>query len=185
MANKLWRYYGSGYSHFITTSCYQRKALLATVQSRDLLLEVVEQVRRRYYFAVVGYVIMPEHIHLLLTEPKRGNPLKVMQAIKQGFARRFLNRLRASEEPPPSDSRNTALDDGHIWQARFYDFVVFTEKKRVEKLRYMHRNPVKRRLVQEPQQWKWSSYRHYEFGERGIVLVNEEQEARLTVREIA
>ena len=62
---------------------------------------------------------------------------------------------------------STALDDGHIWQARFYDFVVFTEKKRVEKLRYMHRNPVKRGLVLEPQQWDWSSYRHYAGWERG------------------
>jgi putative transposase len=62
---------------------------------------------------------------------------------------------------------------------------VFTEKKRVEKLRYMHRNPVERRLVRQPQPWEWSSYRHHEFGKRGIVLVNEEQKARLTVREIA
>jgi putative transposase len=128
---------------------------------------------------------MPEHIHLLLTEPERGNPSKVMQAIKQGFARRILIKLRASNEPQPGNSRNTALDNGHIWQARFYDFVVFTEEKRVEKLRYMHNNPVKRGLVREPQQWKWSSCRHYEFGERGIALVNEERKARLTVREIA
>ncbi len=173
------------YSHFITTSCYQRKQLLATTQSRDLLLEVIEQVRRRYYFVVVGYVIMPEHIHLLLTEPERGNPSKVMQAVKQGFARRLLIKQRASNEARPGHSRNTALDDGHIWQARFYDFVVFTEEKRAEKLRYMHNNPVKRGLVREPQQWKWSSCRHYEFGERRIVLVNEERKAVLTVREIA
>jgi len=62
---------------------------------------------------------------------------------------------------------------------------VFTEKKRVEKLRYMHRNPVKRGLVLEPQQWPWSSYRHYADGERGVVLVNEPQKAELKVRKIA
>jgi putative transposase len=146
---------------------------------------VIEQVRRRYYFVVVGYVIMLEHIHLLLTEPKRGNPSKVMQAIKQGFARRLLIRLRAGNEPWGGNSRDTVLGDAHIWQARFYDFVVFTGKKRVEKVRYMHRNPVKRGLVQEPQQWQWSSCWHYEFGERGIVLVDEEQKATLTVGEIA
>lgn len=80
---------------------------------------------------------------------------------------------------------NTALDDGHIWQARFYDFVVFTEKKRAEKLRYMHHNPVKRGLVLEPRQWAWSSFRDYADGERGIVLVNEERKAEMRVREIA
>jgi putative transposase len=183
--NKLIRYYGAGYLHFITTSCYRRMPLLAGPRYRDLLLEVLEGVRRRYRFVVVGYVLMPEHVHLLLSEPERGNPSKVMQAIKQGFARRLLRGLRAACDLRQGILWNTALDDGHIWQARFYDFVVFTEKKRVEKLRYMHRNPVNRGLVLEPQQWPWSSYRHYADGERGAVLVNEERKAELKVRKSA
>ena len=60
-----------------------------------------------------------------------------------------------------------------FWQARFYDFNVWTTKKRVEKLRYMHRNPVKRRLVESPEQWRWSSYRFYLMEEVGSVRVNE------------
>jgi hypothetical protein len=60
-----------------------------------------------------------------------------------------------------------------FWQARFYDFNVWTTKKRVEKLRYMHRNPVKRGLVESPEQWRWSSSRFYQLGEPGIVRVNE------------
>jgi putative transposase len=124
----------AGYLHFITTSCCRRNPLLAKPQHRNLLLGVLEQVRRRYRFVVVGYVVMPEHIHLLLSEPERGNPSKVMQAIKQGFARRILRKLRACEDPRHGSLWDIALDNGHIWQARFYDFVVFTEKKRVEKL---------------------------------------------------
>ena len=185
MANKLHRYYGAGYLHFITTSCYRRLPLLDRGQNRDLLLEVVERVRRRYRFVVVGYVVMPEHMHLLLSEPERGDPSKVMQALKQGFARRLLRGLRAGADPRQGRLWETALDEGHIWQASFYDFVVFTEKKRVEKLRYMHRNPVKRGLVLEPQQWLWSSYRDYAEGERGMVLVNERQRAELTIGKIA
>jgi putative transposase len=190
VANKLRRYYGAGYLHFITTSCYRRLPLLERPQHRDLLLEVLERVRLRYQFVVVGYVIMPEHMHLLLSEPERGDPSKVMQAIKQGFARLLLRQRRAATHPPANDPQqgspwDTAIDRGHIWQARFYDFVVYTEKKRAEKLRYMHRNPVKRGLVPEPQHWDWSSYRHYADGERGIVLVNEERKAELKVRKIA
>ena len=60
----------------------------------------------------------------------------------------------------------------HVWQARFYDFNVWTKRKRIEKLRYIHRNPVKRGLVASPEQWKWSSFRTYMFGERGTVGVN-------------
>jgi putative transposase len=183
--NKLHRYFGTGYLHFITTSCYQRLALPGKPQNRDLLLEVLERVRRRYRFVVIGYVVMPEHIHLLVGEPEHGNPSKVMQAIKQGFARRLLPKLRAASDPRQSRLWDTALDDGHVWQARFYDFVVFMENNRVEKLRYMHRNPVKPGLVLEPQQWSWNSYRHYADGKRGVVLVNEEQKAELKLRQIA
>jgi putative transposase len=77
------------------------------------------------------------------------------------------------------------VERGHIWQRRFYDFVVFTERKRVEKLRYMHRNPVKRGLVQKPQQWRWSSFRHYAYDEGGVVLVNEPRKSKLIVRSMA
>jgi putative transposase len=185
MPNRLHRYYGAGYLHFITTSCYQRRPLLGSRLNRHLFLEVLEQVRRRYHFVVVGYVVMPEHVHLLLGEPERGNPSVVMQAIKQGFARRLLGKLRSQADLRQGHLWSAALEAGHIWQRRFYDFVVFSEKKRAEKLRYMHRNPVKRGLVLEPEQWVWSSFRHYASGELGPVLVNETQKAELQVREIA
>lgn len=90
MPTRLHRYYGAGYLHFLTTSCYQRSALLGTPWSRDLFLEVMEQVRRRYRFVVVGYVVMPEHVHLLFSEPERRDPSVVMKALKQSFARRVL-----------------------------------------------------------------------------------------------
>ena len=60
MPSRLRRYYGAGYSHFLTTSCYQRLPLLGSASNRDLFLHVLDQVRRRYRFAVVGYVVMPE-----------------------------------------------------------------------------------------------------------------------------
>jgi hypothetical protein len=103
---------------------------------------------------------------------------------KLGFARRLLRNMK-SRDSRQGDLWNSALEEGHIWQRRFYDFVVFTEHKRAEKLCYMHQNPVKRGLVLEPQQWAWSSFRHYEYGEPGAVLVNEPQRAELQVREIA
>ena len=181
MPNRLHRYYGSGYSHFITTSCSRRLPLLATPWSRDLFLTVLESVRRRYHFVVVGYVIMPEHVHLLISEPGRGNPSAVMKALKQGFARR-LHRTNHSHPVSPMQAR---VEFARIWQSRFYDFVVFSDKKRVEKLRYMHRNPVVRGLVLTPEQWNWSSYRHYALEQRGPVLVNEAQKAEMRVRGIA
>jgi putative transposase len=167
---------------FITTSCYQRRPLLSNPRDRDLFLRVLEQVRRRYQFVLVGYVVMPEHVHLLVSEPERANPSVVMQALKQGFARRLFRRWRARQNDRQACLWDAALSAGHIWQRRFYDFVVSTERKRVERLRYMHRNPVKRGLVLEPDQWRWGSYRHYACGEAGPVFVNEQKKAELKVR---
>lgn len=155
MPKHLHRFYGAGDLHFITFSCYQRQPLLASEVRRGLLLEILERVRRRYRMVVLGYVIMPEHVHLLVSEPQRKNLSVVIQALKLGF-------VRSLDGSPPK----------RFWQARFYDFNVWTENKRVEKLRYMHRNPVKRGLVEFPEQWHWSSYRFYRDGETGQVRIN-------------
>jgi putative transposase len=93
MPTGLKRFYGAGYLHFITSSCYQRQPLLNSAVRRDLFLQVLEQVRQDYRFVVVGYVIMPEHFHLLISEPDKGDPSVVMQVLKQNFAKRVLKRF--------------------------------------------------------------------------------------------
>jgi REP element-mobilizing transposase RayT len=99
MRRNLKRYYGAGDLHFITCSCYRRQPLLGTARQRDLLLTVLEQVRKRYQFVVAGYVVMPEHIHLLISEPQKKNPSTVIQALKISFARRVLAQARRRRNP--------------------------------------------------------------------------------------
>ena len=175
----LHRFYGAGHLHFITCSCYRRRPLLGTAKRRDLFLKVLEQVRKRYQFVIVGYVVMPEHIHLLVSEPQEHTPSTVMQALKLGFSRRVLAEQRRRRNPaqallfPPLPQP--------IWQARFYDFNVWSVRKRVEKLRYMHRNPVTRGLVNSPELWRWSSYRAYAFAERGPVRINAWQVLKMKI----
>lgn len=164
MPKRLKRYYQQRHLHYITFSCYRRLPLLGSPRRRDALLRILEQVRRRFRFAVIGYVIMPEHVHLLISLPEVGDPSVVMKVLKQRSARRFLPRrrpgVRLFDDAPP-----------HLWQKRFYDFNVYSESKVIEKLRYMHRNPVKRKLVALPELWRWSSYRFYMFDEKGPVKV--------------
>jgi putative transposase len=107
----------------------------------------------KYCFFVCGYVVMPEHTHLLLSEPERATLATALKAMKQSVARRL------------------AAPGGHFWQARYYDFNVRIAAKRIEKLKYMHRNPVKRALVARPEDWQWSSFLHYLTGEEGIVEI--------------
>ncbi|MFC5865144.1 transposase [Acidicapsa dinghuensis] len=151
MANKLTRYQQTGDFHFITFSCYRRKAYLDTTAVRNLFEQSLERMRNRYDFFVFGYVVMPEHVHLLVSEPKRTLLSTAIQALKLSVA------VQRQEKP--------------FWQARYYDFNVYTNAKHVEKLKYMHRNPVARGLVQQPEDWRWSSYRHYRTGDRGPVEI--------------
>ena len=139
--------------HFITFSCYRRQPRLSTPETRRVFEQQLEVVRRRFRACVYGYVVMPEHVHLLVSEPERGALASLIQSLKQMV------------------SRKLGFDDAHFWQRRYYDFNVWSWRKLVEKLRYMHRNPVKRGLVDKPEDWAWSSFRHYLYGEEGIVEV--------------
>jgi len=139
----LKRFQQSRQLHFVTFSCYRRRPLLNSPARRELFARALEDTRRSYRFFVTGYVVMPEHVHLLVSEPERRLLATAIQAIKQSVARRLAQRLC---EP--------------FWQARYYDFNVWTEHKRMEKLNYMHMNPVKRGLVARPEDWPWSSFRH-------------------------
>jgi REP element-mobilizing transposase RayT len=103
---------------------------------------------------------MPEHVHLLLSEPAKSNPSKVLQVLKQKVSRALGRRPR--RRPPGQLSLGFPDDDvvaAAFWQRRFYDFNVWSAKKVREKLEYMHANPVKRKLVMHPKDWPWSSGR--------------------------
>lgn len=147
--------------HFITFSCHNREPLLGMPEARDLFERTLEDVRKWYGFYVRGYVVMPEHIHLLSSEPERSKLSTVLQMLKQNVA------------------RGLSLPEGNpFWEPRYYDFNVWSESKRVQKLRYIHRNPVRRRLVQRPEDWKWSSFLHYATGVEGVVEIESEWAVR-------
>src|SRR5690242_21813264 len=93
------RYYGAGDLHFITCSGYHRQPLLGSPGRRDLVLTALENVRQKYSFVIPGYVVMPEHFHLLISEPQEQTPSVVMQALKLSFARRVQSETLKSITP--------------------------------------------------------------------------------------
>lgn len=94
MKRKLQRDYGRKDLHFITFSCFQRRSLLESARARNLFVKVLGQVRERYPFFLVGYVVMPEHVHLLISEPVQGTPSKVIQVLKQRVSRAMRQKRR-------------------------------------------------------------------------------------------
>jgi putative transposase len=172
MPKQLKRWYGEGHLHFITCSCYRRLPLFAAVRSKNVFVKILGEVRDRYGFLLAGYVVMPEHIHLLISEPAKGTPSTVMQVLKQRVSR----ELRCTTLAPTSPGRLRFETSDHslrtFWQPRFYDFNVWSQKKFVEKLQYMHMNPVKRKLVVHPEDWPWSSFSFYATGNLGLVRID-------------
>ena len=162
MPTGLKRYYGKSHLHFITFSCYRRLPLLNAARARDLFVIELGKVRDATGFHLIGYVVMPEHVHLLMSEPPQGTPSTVLQKLKLRVARKLRERrpsVSAAQWPLPFEAPREPLRA--FWQARFYDFNVYTQRKIMEKLHYMHANPVVRGLVKHPKYWPWSSWASY------------------------
>jgi putative transposase len=173
MPRGLRRFQQSKQAHFVTFSCYRRQPRLRHPARCRLFLEKLEQTRLRFALRVYGYVVMPEHIHLLVSEPDRGLLSTALQSLKLAVAKQVRALGMAPGEP------------AQFWQKRYYDRNVRDHEEFLEKLRYLHRNPVKRGLVRRPEDWPWSSFRHYAEGEAGVVEIESEWTARRRERAAA
>jgi len=179
----LKRFQESGQTHFVTFSCYHRRPLLTTDPVRRTFELALERVRHTFALRIYGYVIMPEHVHLLLSEPKRGLLADALKSIKQGVSRRLLDG--APLKPSFGLSGDFGVSDHspqHFWQKRYYDFNIRNYGQFVEKLRYIHCNPVKRGLCERPEDWEWSSFRQHATGYEGRVEIECESAARARER---
>lgn len=145
MTQGLIRLQHSGQSHFVTFSCYRRQALFSTAAIRDLFLEILEQTRRRFSLRVYGYVVMPEHLHLLVSEPGSGTLADAIHFLKLSLAKQSISAEH--------------VDSGHFWQRRYYNRNIRSYSDFMEKLRYIHRNPVKRGLCEKPEDWIFGTMR--------------------------
>ena len=156
----LKRFHASGQTHFVTFCCYHRRPSFTTAIPRQVFEAALERVRLSFELCVYGYVVMPEHVHLLLSEPRQQTLADAIKSLKQGVSRRLIGEAE------------------HFWQKRYYDFNVRNEPQFVEKLRYIHQNPVKRGLCGGAEDWEWSSFRRYATGCAGRVEIECERAAR-------
>ena len=164
MPNGLKRYQNTRQFHFITFSCYSRQPFLHSAESKDTLQRLLEETRSRYRLYLAAYVFMPEHVHLLTDEPATSTLATFLQVFKQTASRHL--KLAGAK---PTDQ---------FWQRRYYDFNVSSHEKYIEKIQYIHRNPVVRGLVANPADYHWSSYNHYATGEPGPIQIESDWTAR-------
>ena len=177
----LVRYYEQNHAHLITTSTYHRARLFDTQLFRNLFVRALGQVRRALEFRLIGYVLMPEHFHLLLWPGRQADPSAILQSLKVRTAMAILGRVRKSQAQPwcakmlrrmalPATVHSAATH--RVWQRRFYDPNIWSDAKVQEKLKYLHGNPVKRGLVPSPELWLWSSFRYYHLEDGSLIAMD-------------
>jgi putative transposase len=152
-----------GHARYLTFSCYRRLPLLSNDQIKKVLIHRTATVKSELGFKLCAWVIMPEHLHLLiLPDHSRADVQKIMHAIKRPVAEFVLKRwkqLNAAILEAVTDRQG----NGHFWQAGGgYDRNIVSNHELIEKINYTHNNPVRRGFVSSPLEWWWSSARWYE-----------------------
>ncbi|MCL4198120.1 MAG: transposase [Phycisphaerales bacterium] len=166
------RYEHSGDGRYLTFSCYRRLPLFGNDRIKDAFALQLEERHQIDHFRLVAWVVMPEHVHLLLI-PATGQVLStVLGPLKEPFAMQILDRWRTLEAPilPRLLDSN---GHSHFWQrGGGYDRNIVTESELFEKVEYIHQNPVRRGLVKRSTDWPWSSARWYAGDRSGPVTID-------------
>jgi len=160
---KLRHYDNLGTARFVTISCYHNYNLLRTDFAISVFLKYLNIIRQKYDIKLFGYVIMPNHAHLVLLPPDNCKLGRIIGELKSLSAKEILAHWR--NKGYKVLDRLSIVKDGNrqnvFWQKRFYDHNCRTSETVIEKIKYCHKNPVVRNLVTSSAQWRWSSYRWY------------------------
>jgi putative transposase len=143
------RYPANGASVFITAVTANREPFLISNENKQLLLDVIREVKLQHGFVMLGYAILNDHFHFLIN-PKDADISKIMQSIKLRFTRRYIKRASSTKEQPVS-----------LWQRRFWDHVIRDEDDFQRHLDYIHYNPVKHGVIASANEYIFSSFRAY------------------------
>lgn len=161
---KLRHYDCEGTARFVTFSCYRQQPYLLIPNARELLAIHIDAARDKFKFKLLGYVLMPEHVHLVIFPPDGTKLGLLIREIKSKMAREYF-AMKMSD----TAGKNV------FWQKRCYDHNCRSVESIREKIDYCHKNPVKRGLVLEPRDYEWSSFNWYA-GKRDVPLMIDEIE---------
>jgi putative transposase len=158
-----------GHAHFLTFSCFHRRALLKSDLWCTWLAEAIRNACNKHRFALWAYVFMPEHVHLLVRPRNEVYDISLfLKAIKKPVSERIGRQLREEKDGLLRDltaRRGLRGEVFRFWETGpGYDKNIWSMHKAIEKAEYCHRNPVRRGLVKAPDLWRWSSFRWLEYG---------------------
>lgn len=153
---------------FVTFSCYRRHQLLTAPTVIRVFLQVLGWIRKQYGIRLFGYVVMPEHVHLVIHPPDGLRLGAVIGELKSKSGSRIIAE-RLLDLPDSCRVQKNGCWRWAFWQPRCYDHNCRTPETVLGRINYCHNKPVSRRLVAEPGDWSWSSYNWYA-GRQGVPL---------------
>jgi len=156
---QLHHYDNTGTARFITFSCFRRLPYLNHPEAKNILVEEIDRARNKHHLKLLAYVLMPEHVHLVLVPPEGTRIGYVIGEVKSRAAKRFF----------AASDLTRAATNRVFWEKRCYDHNCRTVDAVREKINYCHKNPVTRGLVSDPSEWMWSSFNWHE-GQRDVPL---------------
>jgi len=161
------RYDVEGDAHHLTFSCYLCLPLLSKERSCNWVLQALQLGREKGQFHLWAYVIMPEHVHLVLW-PKGAIISQILTTLKQSVSKRALLWIEENAPqflPRLEDVQPNGKRSYRFWQrGGGYDRNLRSVADIYEKIEYIHANPVRRGLVPTPDAWKWSSCMAWQTG---------------------
>ena len=153
---KLRHYDHTGTARFVTFSCYRYLPGLQSNGTKALFMRHLDAAREKHRFQLLGYVVMPDHVHLVLYPPDGMKLGLVVREIESKTAREHFAQTMGPIPDAASATKRV------FWNRRCYDHNCRTPERTLEKINYCHMNPVKSGLVRDPGEWEWSSYNWYE-----------------------
>lgn len=167
----------SGPIVYITTVIYGRVSLFTRSTFVIPIIDSLNFYRYKRGFALLGYVLMPDHLHLLLWPSAGADIDDIMRDFKTFTSKRILRQAEVEQRQEWLDHFAKAGADTHrsehkVWQDSFWDVNVFTDRFLRQKLNYIHRNPLRAGLVETPDAYPYSSYRNYMFDDETLIEID-------------
>ena len=151
------RVFQDGYSYFITMVTYRREPFL--VKHIDILRKSFQLSKKNYDYRIDAIVIMPDHLHMIITPENAEEYPKIISHIKRSFVYGLDHAVKGKAKMALMRSPYRRQRSG-IWQKRYYEHTIRNEKDMIEKMQYMYHNPIKHGYVDEADRWEYSSFRY-------------------------
>ncbi|HLC89351.1 MAG TPA: transposase [Patescibacteria group bacterium] len=187
----LKRIYLPGEIYFITTKTFKNQKIFDNSLICELLIKVLVDCRLKYKFKLYGYVIIPDHVHLLIMPAEQNNISDAIRHIKGRFARLYNHQIAAdkfrgyandklspwpefhlSADKNQTPPRRRGIHPRQVWQKSFYDHIIRNDLDFEEKLNYIHGNPIKHKITDNLDNYPWSSYQNYYFNKNDLIKID-------------